>query len=532
MNPNLKPVYAQGGERSKEQIEAEARQIMERALMHIKVYHPFFGALVSRLKLKADWRHPTSYTDAVVLGYNPEWVQKQRWENLLFVMLHETEHCALRHPFRRGSRNPKLFNDAADIVVNGALLKDPQVATYWNARDWEMPDARFDGLAVEQVYAILEHEQGAQQSPEEESEEKISGSSGEAGECLDAGASGEPMDNDEESEDGEGKSKEKGDSKGKRGKEDGGASEHRSDSQHDTDAGEPQASSDVEEPSGDREPEQRDERSSDRESEDGDGGDLDDEEHEPEEPEDADKDFDPEAEEEETADGLVVEAGDGTPSPADLSRLEHEWAEAVTTAVLAAGGDVDDAQARALGKAGEVRRSFDEYVDEFCQKCFADVESWKRPNRRFSHAYLPSMSGPSVRRIVAAVDTSGSIDDDILARFAVALERIQDAFGCEIDVVSIDSRIRNVQQFQRGEQIELVAKGGGGTSFTPAFHYFRKLEEEGIDVAGVIYLTDLEGAVDGWKKYEDITTLWVSTQEPGAGYIEPPQFGTFCTIFD
>lgn len=512
---------------------ADALKLVERAVIHVKVYHPFFGALISKLRLKVDWRHPTMYTDAVVIGFNPEFVLKQQWEHLIFILVHETEHCALRHPFRRGNRNPEIYNEAADHVVNLALLADPMLANYFNHRDWQEPDQRFKGMAVEQVYAIIESERAPQPQqdegePKEGEEEMPTGGSGMPGDCCDAGASGEPLEEEQEEEQSKpgknGGKPQKGDSRAK-GAEQGGSEEASSDDKTEpddggADSGDAGTDPECESGAGD------DEESADKDGE-GDEGD--------EANVEAGEDLDEETDDGEQAPqgSLEVGDGDGTLSPAQLADLEAGWSEAVTTAVLACGGEMGEGQLRALGSAGEVRRSFEEYMEQFAQRCFATEESWKRPNRRFSDAYLPSRSAPAVQELLVGVDTSGSISDKVLADFEAALQKIADDFKCAVRVCYCDTKISSEQHFQQYEPIKLEPTGGGGTRFSPVFNRAVELMEEGVEIAGVCYLTDLEGHVDGWRKFEHIETLWVSTNvnEDYLIFGLPP-FGTVCSIYN
>ena len=106
------------------QRDAEALALMVRVVTQVKVYLTFYGALLERLKLKVDRRHPTMYTDAVVIGFSPDFVLSQRFEELVYIVVHEVTHCALEHPFRRNGREPKMWNIACDHVVNLALNED------------------------------------------------------------------------------------------------------------------------------------------------------------------------------------------------------------------------------------------------------------------------------------------------------------------------------------------------------------------------------------------------------------------------
>jgi predicted metal-dependent peptidase len=65
-------------------------------------------------------------------------------------MLHEVLHAALLHVPRRSTRNPKGWNIAADIVVNGVLWQNGFELPENTIRDTEL-----EHHSVEEVYAIL-----------------------------------------------------------------------------------------------------------------------------------------------------------------------------------------------------------------------------------------------------------------------------------------------------------------------------------------------------------------------------------------
>ena len=61
-------------------------------------------------------------TDGKRIYLSPTGFLPRAVEERVFIYAHEVLHCALSHVSRRGTRNPKLWNLAADIVVNGLLL--------------------------------------------------------------------------------------------------------------------------------------------------------------------------------------------------------------------------------------------------------------------------------------------------------------------------------------------------------------------------------------------------------------------------
>lgn len=146
--------------------------------------HPFFGVLASRLRPVPNntWCR-TMAVDGKHLFYNVEFVmglqdQSKREEyaaklraaipditdeqvesslnglsdqNLIAVICHEILHCAYDHFLRRGNRDPKAWNIAADYAINQIIVRDKigQIQDSW------LFDKKFDGMTAEEIYAIL-----------------------------------------------------------------------------------------------------------------------------------------------------------------------------------------------------------------------------------------------------------------------------------------------------------------------------------------------------------------------------------------
>jgi predicted metal-dependent peptidase len=108
----------------------------------------------------------------------------------------------------------------------------------------------------------------------------------------------------------------------------------------------------------------------------------------------------------------------------------------------------------------------------------------------------PGFSGEkTVPRLVLIVDVSGSIDDDLMQRFAREIEAITRRLEAGLVLVIGDDRVQHVAHFEphgrQPLQLDLQAiefKGGGGTDFTPL------LEEADQHHPGIaVVLTDLDG---------------------------------------
>jgi len=112
--------------------------------------HPFFGNMATRMKLidASDWL-PTAATDFRNFYFNREFFEKMTPRQVEFVVAHEILHCVYDHMMRRDSRDPKVWNIAADYCVNGLLKRerigdDPPVKFFY--------DRKYDKWSAEQVY--------------------------------------------------------------------------------------------------------------------------------------------------------------------------------------------------------------------------------------------------------------------------------------------------------------------------------------------------------------------------------------------
>lgn len=130
--------------------------------------------------------------------------------------------------------------------------------------------------------------------------------------------------------------------------------------------------------------------------------------------------------------------------------------------------------------------------------------SWAKRNRRYVDFYMPARYAPSIKSVLIAVDTSGSIKQDSLDEFFAEIKKIRkDVYIEKTTVVSCDTEVKNIAEFSAEDEIVYTPIGGGGTKFTPVFRFAEKTNEELI-----IYFTDGYGLVD---KHYDIPTIWVLT---------------------
>lgn len=146
---------------SKASPEAVLEQLT-RARISLLLQQPFWGTLATRLILKdatdepGNWC-PTAATDGRYFYYNRNFISKLTKPETIFLVAHEVEHCVYDHMSRRGSRKPKMWNAAADFVINYELhehnigkLPDPKTSGVTACFD-----AKYKGMFAEEVYELL-----------------------------------------------------------------------------------------------------------------------------------------------------------------------------------------------------------------------------------------------------------------------------------------------------------------------------------------------------------------------------------------
>lgn len=127
-----------------------------RAKIDLMLTNPFWGSLITRLELKV-WDKETFATNGKYLycpdpkHYNPKW----NFQNIIFILAHETFHCAGGHIFRQGDKKHRRWNIACDYATN-ALLADNGFAL----PDGCLYDKKYNGMTAEKIYAILPEDEG------------------------------------------------------------------------------------------------------------------------------------------------------------------------------------------------------------------------------------------------------------------------------------------------------------------------------------------------------------------------------------
>lgn len=195
----------------------------------------------------------------------------------------------------------------------------------------------------------------------------------------------------------------------------------------------------------------------------------------------------------------------------DANAQEAEWKVAVITAAAIAKqqGKLPAGLERLLDEIKHPAVDWRSALRRFVQETAKADYTWRRPNPRYmaSGMYLPSMRSEQMPGMVVAVDTSGSIGQQELDQFASEIQSIVDECKPEsLTVIYCDAAVKATQVFWPEDLVKLNALGGGGTDFAPVF---KKIEEDNIETACLVYLTDMYGSFP--KDAPPYPVLWVST---------------------
>ena len=443
------------------------------------MFQPFYGTLLANLTMVENAQFPTMATDGRSIHYNPDFVKAQSDDEVLFTVAHEAAHCANKHHLRRGTRDPRLWNEATDYVINGDLLK----AGFGKMPKGGLYDKKYDGMSAEDVYAILAHKKEAEQPDEEQ---LVQGRPGQ-GDSDDEGDGAEGQDADQE-----------GQESGQGGQDDEGGQDTGQEGQG--------AEGGQEGPEGDVGTE---------------GG--------------QDTGQGPEGATE--APGRSQGQGQGTPGqgtpgqgtsgdpggcgevidcPGDAAEIAEEnqhWDTVVRQAVNVAtrdAGSVPGHLQRLVNELGKPATNWRETLRRFVEQSNRFDYSWQRADRRFATAdyIMPGTVSDGVNHIVVVSDTSGSLYcEKAQKRFATEIQSLLDEQVVDkITMIDCDASINNVQAFESGDIVKFTNRGGGGTSFKPVWEWLKTNQE---DTACVVYFTDLEPC-DGFGTEPALPVMWAA----------------------
>src|SRR5215831_2980081 len=116
----------------------------------------FFASILLQTPMIEDPTCATAWTNMVVIGYNPAFIESLDVPTAKFVIIHEIMHIILKHGLRLCGRDPEEWNKCCDYAIN-IILKDLGFKVW----QWALIDDRYRGMTAEQIYLArqLEREQ-------------------------------------------------------------------------------------------------------------------------------------------------------------------------------------------------------------------------------------------------------------------------------------------------------------------------------------------------------------------------------------
>lgn len=135
---------------------------ISRLILGLNPAHAFFATLACRFVDQEapspipDWDIETAMTDGKRIRYNPDWYVGLSPDHQVFVIAHEVMHPALQHHARRGDRDHKTWNIAADLTINPALKQAGLKPLPCARMPGEGPHAELPpDLSAEEYYDLL-----------------------------------------------------------------------------------------------------------------------------------------------------------------------------------------------------------------------------------------------------------------------------------------------------------------------------------------------------------------------------------------
>jgi len=210
--------------------------------------------------------------------------------------------------------------------------------------------------------------------------------------------------------------------------------------------------------------------------------------------------------------------GDGDAGDKDPDTKKDQWKAATTAAESQSRGNIPGGIRAALQRMRtsivDWRKELEVFIDDAISK-----SKYTLPSRRFlgggKAQYGYKRYKEDFECVVVAIDTSGSISDQMVAQFLGEAKAIVDAYSPQdLYVIFCHTDIYRVDHIQPGDPINVGKLQSGGTSFHPPFEWTEEnLLDKGIVPSVFIYFTDGEAPFPnaseyGISEYED-KCIWV-----------------------
>ena len=178
-------------------------------------------------------------------------------------------------------------------------------------------------------------------------------------------------------------------------------------------------------------------------------------------------------------------------SEEERKALADEIKQATIQAAQAAGDNVPDAIKRMINELVAPKMDWRDILRTQLESSIKADFTFMRPSKRSGEVIFPGMNRDEELDLFVALDTSGSIGQDMLRDFLSEVQGIMDQYGSyKVRVVMFDTSVYGYDEFTSDDgrtmsEYELV--GGGGTDFDVVFSY---LEQNDISPDQLVMFTD------------------------------------------
>jgi|LakMenE18May11ns_1017448.scaffolds.fasta_scaffold9956577_9 predicted metal-dependent peptidase len=392
-------------------VKQKISRALTKLLLSPKPEAPFFSSCVMQLDIEEKASAKTMSTDGKNIYYNSEFVEKLSDEELIGTLCHEIWHILFFHHTRMGARNPELWNIAADLAINPICLEQnfllPQGVCVPGVKPFEtLPK----DLTAEAYYELLKDPKNG--IPQEKTNDNPIPSNG--------NGSNPDKDLDDDSD----SCFEENDSSD---------SSSESDSDFDSDFGSDSTS---------------------------------------------DYDFEEDAEETPTKTnapnetikykcpqtfGEVMPPGKATPEELREAESDTELMTEMAKQTAQMRGDLPGSLSRILAQK-KPKVDWKHLLQEYLLKFSKSETVWTKPDKRFYPKYhLPSLGGKELGTIVFLIDTSGSINTNLLSAFAAEVNDFRSQHKKNTAILWHDVKVYKEEILEPDDLWEPKVKGGGGT---------------------------------------------------------------------
>lgn len=463
--------------------------------------NPFIGSVAMTMEVVISDRHhgiavPTAVTDGDYIVFNPVFVDELNDADLNKVVVHETMHKALGHPYRMGSLISKYpidtIQEAGDYAVHAELSKDGFDIYITSDIGVTLYDPMFDNWSLERIVEYLNRNNGGVPETQESTVYIISDDGDQQITCAGGGGGGE----EEEKDQADGQVQEAADGEGNEG-------------------------------------EQRDDSSPDKSDNDGSN--------------DADQDAKPRKK----RIGSFREPTNPTGKKLDQQAIEEKNQEFqqqlvsidFITSKMSGPGDTNITGKRDLNKYIKPPKDWRRVLEAFIAKVGDKSGTTNtRLNRQLMKVgiHYPDDIYDGMGWLVIASDVSSSVDNHLQEQFFNHIEKIIKSSNIKhVSIVPFSDHIHQeaIQEIYEGTGFKRQISGYGATRFSPVFHWIKRKikdkdykENEWPDAC--IIFTDL-----GSNDYGDMPgypVMWASSvpiYQYSNGFSNKPPFGVTLEIF-